>query len=213
MIRLYLVRHTRTAWNSQGRLTGQADIPLDRVGCAQARRLSVHLGGVRFDLVLTSDLNRARETARAIASVRGLTPVLEPRLREAAFGEWEGLTFTEISASYPEIFRDWALDPFRCTPPGAEPLTALTARLDAVRRRVLAAGDGANVLAVTHGGPARLFICLALGLEPGNHWRFALGPGGMAVLEFHDGEGILCRLDSKPPPRYWCQLAKPKTLW
>ena len=166
-----------------------------------------------FALVLTSDLGRARETARTIASVRGLTPVLEPRLREAAFGEWEGLTFAEVSAKYPEISRDWALDPFRCTPPGAESLTALTARVDEVRRRVLAAGDGTNVLAVTHGGPARLLICLALGLEPGNHWRFALGPGGMAVLEFHDGEGILCRLDPKPSVAEVVRIGKAEALW
>lgn len=209
MIRLYLVRHGRTSWNCQERFTGQTDIPLDRVGRAQTGRLSAHLRDVRFDLVLTSDLRRARETAGAIASRRGLTPVPDSRLREAAFGEWEGLTFGEISARYPEIARDWALNPFHCTPPGAEPLTALAARVDEMRRRVLAAGEGTNVLAVTHGGPARLLICLALGLEPEKHWRFALGPGGMAVLEFHDGEGILCRLEPKPPPRKWCLLAKP----
>ena len=75
----------------------------------------------------------------------------------------------------------------------------MAARLNEVRHHLLAAGDGANVLAVTHGGPARLLVCQTLGLDPGNHWRFALGPGGMAILEFHDGEGILCRLDPKPP--------------
>ena len=126
------------------------DVPLDEVGRAQAQVLASVLGSERFDYAVSSDLSRALETARAI---RGAAPLaVDPRWREFAFGEWEGLTWDEIVERWPDLrehhwskARDYA-------PKGGESFDAVLARvreaLDALQ-----AGGYENVLVVTHAGP------------------------------------------------------------
>ncbi len=72
---------------------------------------------------------------------------------------------------------------------------ALTDRVRAVLDEIQAGGFGGRTLIVTHGGPARVMLCLALGLAPEQHWRFQLEPGGIAVVEMRAGEGTLLGLD------------------
>ncbi|NLG84506.1 MAG: histidine phosphatase family protein [Firmicutes bacterium] len=200
MIRLFIVRHGRTAWNAAGRFTGQADPPLDAVGRRQAAILAEILQGIPFTAALTSDLRRVRETAEIILTGRGLSPVSAPRLREASFGEWEGLTYAEIAARDRERLKSWEADPPRTPPPGGESLEELAARLGTLLAELSAGREGQNVLLVTHGGPARVLLCLTLGVPLERHWRFGLANGGLAVLEFYEGEGILVELRNPVGP-------------
>ncbi|MEO7573806.1 MAG: histidine phosphatase family protein [Acidimicrobiales bacterium] len=111
MTRVLLTRHGQSEWNADGRWQGQADPPLTDLGRHQAKHAARNLGVV--DAIVTSDLQRASETALIISGDLGVGPVvLEPDLRERDAGEWSGLT-------RPEIDRDWPgyLDP----PPAARP--------------------------------------------------------------------------------------------
>ncbi|MGQ9779611.1 MAG: alpha-ribazole phosphatase [Bacillota bacterium] len=198
MTRLFLVRHGRTAWNAAGRFTGQMDLPLDEAGRAQAEALAELLAGVEFDLAITSDLTRAEETARRILAGRKVPLFFDPRLREASFGRWEGRTYAEIAAEDPVLLKTWEDDPERVAPPGGESLADLAARVGTVLAEVLREHEGATVLFVTHGGPARVLLCLVLGVPLERHWQFGLGNGGLAILEFYDREGILMGLWNPP---------------
>lgn len=92
MTTLLLVRHGETDWNAEGRLQGHTDTSLNDYGRRQAAALADELAGDGIDVVYSSDLSRARETAEIVAARLGLPVVLEPDLREKNWGSWEGLT-------------------------------------------------------------------------------------------------------------------------
>ena len=82
MRRLVIWRHGRTTWNAEHRFQGQSDVPLDAVGVEQARRAAVELAALKPSVIVSSDLQRARDTAAALAAVTGLEVNLDRRLRE-----------------------------------------------------------------------------------------------------------------------------------
>jgi probable phosphoglycerate mutase len=102
-----LLRHGRTSWNAQRRFQGQADPPLDEVGRLQAYEVAALIAALRPELLVTSDLARARETATVVGEVAGLVPLPDARFRERGLGHWEGLTRDEVASTYPDEFGDW----------------------------------------------------------------------------------------------------------
>src|SRR5687768_16876002 len=98
MTTLLLARHGETDWNRELRIQGSSDIALNDLGRDQARALAEELAELALDAIYSSDLRRARETAEAVAAQHGLDVRLDPRLRERAFGSWEGLTRADIVA-------------------------------------------------------------------------------------------------------------------
>ena len=88
--RLYLVRHGQTDWNLAGKLQGQTDIPLNETGRQQAKQAKKLLGNLSFDAVYSSPLSRAVETAQLISGHSTLQIITDERIKEIAFGQWEG---------------------------------------------------------------------------------------------------------------------------
>ena len=105
--RILAIRHGETAWNVDTRIQGQLDVPLNDVGRWQARRLSQAVADESIAAIYASDLQRAYETARAVATACGLPIVTEPGLRERRFGEFEGFTWKEIETRWPEESERW----------------------------------------------------------------------------------------------------------
>lgn len=155
-MRLYLVRHGQTSWNTIGRAQGHTDIPLDPVGIYQATNLRHAFEGVRVDRILTSDLTRCLETAQPIAKATGTA--LEPRkdLRERGFGQWEGLMFNEVSALLASEAETAGITAQQVRPPGGESFDDVWKRLDAVVELLLATRD--HIVVVSHGGALSLLL-------------------------------------------------------
>ncbi|MGI8667021.1 MAG: histidine phosphatase family protein, partial [Jatrophihabitans sp.] len=105
--RIVILRHGRTAWNAARRYQGQEDPPLDELGQVQAIEAAALVAAMRPDLVLTSDLSRARQTAQKLASLTGLELREDSRLRERHLGHWQGLTRDEVARRFPDEFADW----------------------------------------------------------------------------------------------------------
>jgi probable phosphoglycerate mutase len=105
--RIVILRHGRTGWNAERRYQGQSDPPLDSVGEGQALEAAALIAAMKPDVLVSSDLQRARHTAEKIASLTGLPLDLDDRLRERNLGHWEGLTRDEVEQRYPEEFSDW----------------------------------------------------------------------------------------------------------
>ena len=146
------IRHGESEWNASGRWQGQADPSLTDRGRRQAKAAGRLLArGPRFDAIVTSDLQRAAETATIIGQVIGTTEVdLDPRLRENHAGEWQGMTRAEIH-------RDWPgyLD-VEGRPPGFEVYESTVARMHAAILDVAAGrAPGARLLLVGHSGAIR----------------------------------------------------------
>jgi alpha-ribazole phosphatase len=97
-----LIRHGQTAWNKSGKYQGQSDVALSEEGLEQARCLAEHFPVEKLDAVYASDLSRAMVTAETVAQKFGLEVRPEAAFRELSFGKWEGLTYAEIVAGWPE---------------------------------------------------------------------------------------------------------------
>jgi glucosyl-3-phosphoglycerate phosphatase len=160
--RLIIWRHGQTSWNTANRFQGQADVPLDDVGHAQAVAAAEVLATEAPDVIVTSDLQRASDTAAALAAVTGLPAHPDPRLRERYFGTWEGLLRSEVKEKFPDEFAKWTEgDPA----PGCdiEPLDELASRVAGAFAAALDRAHGGTVVAVTHGAAARYGIGRLLG--------------------------------------------------
>jgi probable phosphoglycerate mutase len=143
--RILLIRHAQSAWNEQGRWQGRADPPLSELGRQQAAAAAARVGAV--DAVVSSPLERARDTAETIASATGIGPVaFDDDLVERDVGEWSGLTRGEIESGWPGY-----LEAAR-RPSGFESDEVLVARAHLALARLITAFPGADLLVVTHGG-------------------------------------------------------------
>ncbi len=154
-------RHGRTGWNASGQIQGQADVLLDEVGFEQATQAAPLLAAEAPDVIVASDLARARQTADALVALTGVPMRLDARLRETAYGPWQGLTQAAIAERWPEAFDRWQ----RGEAPGLSGMERpeqVGARMRVVIEEVLGATEGTLVV-VTHGGAARRAVQALLG--------------------------------------------------
>jgi probable phosphoglycerate mutase len=152
MTRILAIRHGETAWNVDTRIQGQLDVPLNEVGRAQARRLALSLADEALAAVYSSDLQRALHTAQALAGPPGLTPRQDLDLRERRFGVFQGRTYIEIEAEFPELAGRWKRREPDFGAPGGETLAEFYARCVSTFQRLAAAHRGETIAVVTHGG-------------------------------------------------------------
>ncbi len=150
--RVIAVRHGETDWNVATRIQGQLDIGLNDAGRAQVRRLAAALAGEGLDAVYASDLARARDTGAAVAREAGLPLQTDSELRERGFGQFEGLTFAEIEARYPDAARRWRQRDPDFGPPGGETLAAFYRRAVKAVAALAARHRGEHIAVVAHGG-------------------------------------------------------------
>lgn len=203
---LLLIRHGQTDWNLEQRFQGQSDIPLNETGRKQVQALAERLAAEQFDAIYSSDLQRAAETAKIICVSQIHR---DPRLREVHFGDWEGLTYDEIKAKYPEPLAAWEADIFKNAPPKGETLEELSVRVQSMLDELHEKHDDQNILIVAHGGVLQTLICLALKLPPTMYWQFHLSTASLSEVAFYPAGAILNSLnDTSHLPK-----AAPKKAW
>jgi probable phosphoglycerate mutase len=150
--RIIAMRHGETAWNVDTRLQGQLDVPLNDIGREQARRAARALAHDVPDVIYSSDLSRALETAQAAAAVLGRAITTDTGLRERCFGIWEGHTYAEVEQQWPVESEQWRLRNPAFGPAQGETLQGFFDRVVATTTRLAAAHPGQTVLLVAHGG-------------------------------------------------------------
>jgi probable phosphoglycerate mutase len=161
--KLCLIRHGETSWNTERRLQGHTDIPLNSKGEAQARQMAQALkdSELAFDILYTSDLQRAADTANAIVELFGTEAKVDSALRERHFGALQGLALSEAPLLRPDIWQahisrdlDHELD-------GGESIQQFALRvqnvLDAIQKR----HTGKTILVVSHGGTLDMMYRIA----------------------------------------------------
>ncbi len=161
---LLLIRHGETAWNAEHRIQGLLDVPLSPTGIWQAGRLAQRLADARIDAVVSSDLARASMTAQPLADARQITVALEPRLRERAFGIFEGKTLDEIAAVHPQELIAWRAREVQWSIPDGESGADFIARVLAALHDITVAYSGRTVAVVAHGGVLDIVYRNARGL-------------------------------------------------
>ena len=150
--RILAIRHGETAWNVDGRIQGQLDVPLNDLGRWQVHRLALAVADEDIAAIYSSDLLRALETAQAVSRGSGDPIVTDPGLRERGFGTFEGLSYTEINARWPEMGERWRRRDPSFGAPGGETLNDFYARSVATATRLAALHPGQTIALVSHGG-------------------------------------------------------------
>ena len=155
---LLLIRHAESSWNAADRWQGHGDPPLSDRGRAQANALARELARETIDVLVSSDLRRAAETAAILGKARGLRPESTPRLRELDLGDWEGLTRDQIERTAGDALRRFDAGDLDVRPGGGENLRELAQRAFSVVSELVDAHPGRHLTVVTHLGVIRALL-------------------------------------------------------
>ena len=190
--RVMVVRHGSTEHSAERRFSGRNDLPLNDVGTAQAAALAARdLGAV--DVVLSSPLRRARQTAEGIAAARGLSVQLVDDLAEVDFGVFEGLTMAEARAAQPDALEAW-LASADVAPPGGESFASVARRVRRARDAFVAEFEGRSVVLVSHVTPIKTLVRLAVEAPPSALFRIHLDTASVSRIDYTGADSASLRL-------------------
>jgi probable phosphoglycerate mutase len=190
---LLLLRHGETELSVERRFSGLGDPELTPNGLAQAAAAAERLSRepYRPDVIVTSPLKRARQTAAAVAERAGLDVEVDDDLREADFGAWEGHTFTEVQRRWAAELAAWLADP-AVAPPDGESFATTERRVEAAARRLVERYEGKTVLVVSHVTPIKMFLRLALMAPLESLYRMHLDLACLSLIEYYaDGPAVV----------------------
>ena len=183
---LLLIRHGQTPWNALGKIQGCTNISLEETGKYQAQLLASKLNG-NFSAIYSSPLNRAFETAEILATPAHLKVYREKSLREINFGLWEGLTFKEVAATYPEAYTKWKQDELEaplCGGDGSIKNCAIRAKnclLHLVQKH-----PNETIVAVSHGGLIKAALIGLFDLKMTMYHQMTFGNTCVTTIRFNE---------------------------
>ena len=198
-MRLYIIRHGETVWNTEGRLQGRKDIDLNENGVRLGKITGEGLKDIPFDLVFTSPLKRAKETAILALAGRKVPIIEDKRLIEISFGSWEGLCCRKDNCQIPEDkFPKFFEDALKYVPPeDGETLQNVIARTGDFYKELINTPEyqDMNILIAAHGCSTRALLCNVLD-EYKDFWRGMVPPNcAVSIVDVTDGKSSLLELD------------------
>lgn len=194
-MKLIFIRHGETPWNTEHRVQGRTDIPLNARGEAQAVSVAEAVARFSPDRIYSSPLKRARRTAELVAKRCGIEKITDmDELVEIRFGLWEGKNAAEIEAEFPDVWRDWSWlhRPADCARLEAESADEILGRTLRAVERIISEGDGTAVI-VTHTMPIKLFFSYAMHMPAENTRRLRLDNCSMSEVDLSDGGWTLVK--------------------
>jgi broad specificity phosphatase PhoE len=198
---VWLVRHPQTDWNKERRYQSHSDRPLTEFGRMRADSIALRLRRIHFSAIISSGQLRTDSVARAVAEQQLHRPpiVRDERWREADHGAWEGLTYAEVVARYPEQTRRRFGDSWQSRAHGGESTADLWQRVEAAWDHALRQYNGQHILIVTHATPIQLLLCAMLNLPFEQYWQWRIDLGGITNLDLYPS-GAITRVINEVPP-------------
>ena len=194
---LHFVRHGATDASEASVYTGRSDVPLTAHGREQALALRPYLHRVQDALILSSPRKRSLVTAELALPERARNIEIVDRLSEIDFGDWEGLTFSEVAAEFPEAVERWMREPDGFRFPGGESVMEFRIRIAGIIDD-LVTGSARCVLIFTHGGVIRTALCRLLELPDRAYLSFAVPTGSVTTIDLHGESGVLRGISPVP---------------
>lgn len=189
-MQIFLLRHGETDWNFQGRCQGVTDLGLNIRGKQQATDVAEYLSEEKIDAIYSSDLKRALSTAAAIRRYHRLAVTVDSDFRELNHGKFEGLTFPEIRASYPDFIRMWRSEPAELLIPGGERLVDVERRAWKGMERIMRSHlSHEKIVVVSHNFPILAVLCRVTGTPLNDHRSFHVDPCGLNHISYDHREG------------------------
>ncbi|GAA0992581.1 histidine phosphatase family protein [Subtercola frigoramans] len=216
MATVILVRHGRTTANASGILAGRtAGVRLDKVGRDQAHRTGERLAAVPLVGVVSSPLERCRQTSRMILDLQAESPIvpvspIEAGITECDYGLWQGRPLRELATE--DLWSVVQTQPSAAIFPGGESLTAMQARsVSAIRRHDAAFeaqhGAGAVWAAVSHGDIIKSILADALGMHLDLFQRIAVGPASISIVRYGSGRPTVFSMNSDAGDLSWLKAS------
>lgn len=191
MTRVILVRHGQTEWNVQLKYQGHSEVALTPDGVRQAEQVAARLAREPVCAVYSSDLGRAMKTAEYIAAAHQLPVTAVKGLREYHFGEWEGLSFQQVSERWPQDGSKFLKTPDTVRAPGGETFAEVKARAQAAVKELVARHENQTIILVSHGGTIRTLLCAALGLPLNRVWAIRQDNTAVNIIEYYPEDAIV----------------------
>lgn len=189
---LLIVRHGQTAWNKDLHFRGRADLVLNETGLQQAEAIGRRIAAeFQPAVVLSSPLQRARQTAEVIARNLNLTVQPESKLVDIDYGEFTGLSPAEAEAKFQEFYRAWLNVPHIVRFPHGESLDDVRSRLTDLVRQATELYPNQQVVLVSHQIVCQVFLCALLGIHNGHFSHFRIDTGSLTVFELDQGRATL----------------------
>lgn len=178
---LFLLRHGETAWNKERRVMGRREIPLNRNGMLQAKRIARILPRLDIDAIYSSPLRRALETSRILVQGNDLPMKIDANLTEVAFGRWEGCLFEDLIRD--ETYHRFLRAPLKTAVPGGETIQDVQRRGLRVVRKAIRKSPKGRFLFVSHADVIRAIMCHYLRLPLEEFRRLRIDNGSLTALE------------------------------
>lgn len=186
MVKVVFVRHGQTEWNVSGRYQGQSDVALSVAGIEQAEKLAANFPVEHIDAIYSSDLVRARVTAETVAKRFGLAVKLEPAFRELSFGDWEGLTYEQIVASWPDAMKNFLAHPDILDIPNGESFPAVQQRAMTRLHELIREHEGQTIMVAAHGAVLRTMLVAALHMPLQYLWSIRQFNTAVNIVRYDD---------------------------
>ncbi len=199
VVSVIVMRHGETEWNRESRVMGRSDVPLSDAGRRQSQSAADVLTHFAVSRIVTSPLARAKETADIVGEKLKLAVGTDDKLQEVEFGDWQGMTYTEIRAD--PRYREFLKDPVNSRTPGGETIA------DVQDRGLAAIGEaqpGERVLFVSHGDIIRAAISHFLDVPLRQFRRIRVDNCGLTAVAVADG---------RPEVKFVNMLADPERAW
>lgn len=183
-MKIFLIRHANTKYNTMGVWQGRSDLPLDEKGQRMAEALAFRFASENIERIISSPLQRAIQTAQKIAKVHGIQIATDERIIEADLSIWEGMRTEDVLKKYGEIYEKWKTDPTF----GTEGLEAFSSVYERVKNffETLEINEDENIVVVTHAIVIRAAVCYVMKLPLENFREFVLGTASVTTILVQD---------------------------
>lgn len=179
--KIFLIRHGETDWNKQRRYCGHSDIPLNKKGMRQAKKISRRIKHEKFDTIYSSTAIRAIQTANLATGNKPLRKIA--KIREMNFGIFEGLTHQQLLEKYPKIYQTWLNDPVNTKIPQGESAKQFANRIKNTLGEIITKNKGNTIAIFAHAGSIRIIIADILKLSLKNIWKIKQDSACINIIE------------------------------
>ena len=186
--RIYLIRHGEVVGAGPKRYNGHRDVDLSANGLIQMEEMARRLVEFPITAVYCSDLLRTIKGAEILAGSKNLPVHCRPALREKNFGAWEGLTYHEVAAKFPQDWEAWLADPAGTRPLGGETFYEVKQRVLQELHLILKDHGGQEVVILSHGGTNRVILCHALSLDLKHVFRIEQKYAALNIIDFFEND-------------------------
>ncbi len=182
-MRLYLIRHGQTVWNAEKKFRGRIDLDLNEQGKKEALLLGKQFKAVDVDMIYSSPLKRALQTAKFISKACKKKVIIDNFLNDMDFGDWQGKSLSEIKKNYKNLFKQWEINPDKVVIPNGESLCEVKDRVCSFLKKISTIEEEKVIVVVSHRVVLKLMVLVLLGLKEKDFYKINISNCSITIFK------------------------------